>query len=65
MCACCSNTLTIRNSQRCLGQCSGLPIVDCEQVPINIHFLKVNNRNTKKRCKICLKLTIKTPEQGQ
>ena len=24
---------------------------------------KVNNRNTKKRCKICLNLTIETPER--
>ena len=31
----------------------------------NIYLFKVNNRNTKKRCKICSKLTIKTPEQGQ
>ena len=31
--------------------------------PANIYFLKVNIRNTKKRCKICLKVTIKTPEQ--
>ena len=26
-------------------------------------MLKVNNRNTKKRCKICPNLTITTPEQ--
>ena len=26
----------------------------------NIYLLKVNNRNTRKRCEICLKLTIKT-----
>ena len=29
--------------------------------PANIYLLKVNNRNTRKRCEICSKLTIKTP----
>ena len=29
------------------------------------HLLKVNNRNTRSRCEICSKLTIKTPEQCQ
>ena len=27
--------------------------------PRNIYLFKVNNRNTRKRCEICLKLTIK------
>ena len=31
--------------------------------PANINLFKVNNRNTRKRCEICLKLTIKTPER--
>ena len=26
-------------------------------------MVKVDNRNTKKRCEICLKLTINTPER--
>ena len=30
--------------------------------PANIYLFKVNNRNTRKRCKICLKLTIKTEQ---
>ena len=30
-----------------------------------ISLLKVNNRNTRTRCEICSKLTIKTPEQRQ
>ena len=34
-------------------------------VPIGIYMLKVNNRNTRARCKICLKVTIKTPERRQ
>ena len=33
------------------------------QYPANIHLFKVNNRNTRKRCEICSKLTIKTPER--
>ena len=26
-------------------------------------MLKVNNKNTKKRCELCSELTLKTPEQ--
>ena len=29
--------------------------------PANIYMFKVNNRNTRTRCEICLKLTVKTP----
>ena len=32
-------------------------------IPIGIYRLKVNNSNTRKRCEICSKLTIKTPER--
>ena len=31
--------------------------------PANTYLLKVNNRNTRKRCEICSKLTIKTPDR--
>ena len=31
--------------------------------PTNIYLFKVNNSNVTKRCEICLKLTIKAPEQ--
>ena len=31
--------------------------------PANIYLFKVNYRNTKKRCEICLQLAIKTPER--
>ena len=31
----------------------------------NIHLFKVDNRNTRKRCEICEKLTIKTIERRQ
>ena len=30
--------------------------------PANIYLFKVNNRNTRKRCKVCSKLTTITPE---
>ena len=36
-----------------------------KNTPVGIYFLKVNNRNTKTKCEICSKLTIKTPEQRQ
>ena len=32
-------------------------------IPAGIYLFKVNNRNTKTRCKICSKLTIKIPER--
>ena len=31
--------------------------------PAGIYLLNVNNRNTRARCEICSKLTIKTPER--
>ena len=31
--------------------------------PAGIYLLKVNNRNTRRRCEMCSKLTIKNPEQ--
>ena len=31
-------------------------------IPANIYLYKFNNRNTRKRCERCSKLTIKTPE---
>ena len=41
-------------------------VVDFEpiqNIPANIYLFKVNNRNSRKRCKICSKFKIKTPEQ--
>ena len=34
-------------------------------LPANIYLFKVNNRNTRERCKICSKLIIKTSKQRQ
>ena len=33
------------------------------RIPAKINLLKVNKTNSRKRCEICLKLTIKTPER--
>ena len=33
-------------------------------VPVGIYMFKVKNRNTRPRCEICSKLTVKTPEQS-
>ena len=38
--------------------------MDC-LFPVGIYMLKINNRNSRTRCEICLKLTIKTPERRQ
>ena len=38
----------------------------CEKLlshPADIYFVKVDNKNARKRCEFCSKLTIKTPEQ--
>ena len=34
-----------------------------DSYPANIYLFKVNNKNTRKRCEICSKLTVKTPER--
>ena len=33
--------------------------------PANIYLFKVNKRNSERKCKICPKLIIKTPEKHQ
>ena len=43
-------------------------ISDCrnnygENFTANNYLFKVNNKNARKRCEICSKLTIKTPER--
>ena len=42
--------------------CCPLKSVDTKHHPANIYLFKLNNRNTRKRCEICSKLTIKTPD---
>ena len=36
--------------------------VKISDFPANIYLFKLNNRNTRKRCEVCSKLTIKTSE---
>ena len=40
-------------------------LIYCETIlfPVGIYLFKVNNKNTRKWCEICPKLTIKTPER--
>ena len=33
------------------------------RIPAGIYLFKVNNRNARASCKVCSKLTVKTPEQ--
>ena len=42
-----------------------LDILHLVHFPAGIYLFKVNNRNSRTMCKICSKLTIKTPERGQ
>ena len=45
---------------------SSVAIVDSEQVnPANNYMFKVNNRNTRRRCEVFSKLTIKILERRQ
>ena len=36
---------------------------DLEIIPAGNYMFKVNNRNTRARCEVCSKLTIKIPER--
>ena len=38
-------------------------IIDNNVISVGIYLLKVNNRDTRARCEICSKLTIKTQER--
>ena len=39
-----------------------IKVNDFNDLPVGIYMFKVNNRDTKTRCEICSKFTIKTPE---
>ena len=45
------SVVSIRNSEKIITY------------PAGIYLLKINNRNTRTRCEICSKLTVKTPER--
>ena len=36
--------------------------ISVKRYSANIDLFKANNRNTRKKCEICLKLTIRVPE---
>ena len=38
-------------------------VLKLRSIPADNHIFKANNRNIRKRCEICSKLTIKTPER--
>ena len=42
-----------------------LSALEFMKYPANVYLFKFNNRNTRKRCEIRSKLTIKTPERRQ
>ena len=50
-----------RNVYKTLGSDGSFVYV----IPAGNDMFKINNRNTRTRCKICSKLTIKTPGQRQ
>ena len=60
----------LRQRQRNLNMFQSLnfEVIDMDWIstditsPANIYLFKDNNRNTTKRCEICSKLTLKTPE---
>ena len=35
-----------------------------DDIPVGNYMFNVNNRNTRTRCEICSKLTIKTPDRA-
>ena len=45
--------------------CVWLVLFSDVQNPAGNYIFKVNNRNTRRRCEICSKLIIKTPEPSQ
>ena len=50
--------------KRCKGNEEWLDCKLCDH-PTSMYLFKVSNKNTRKRCEICSKLTIKTPERRQ
>ena len=56
------NTVTCKEKNVFLGATTTWINAVFYNLLANIHLFKFSNRNTKQRCEICLKLTIKTPE---
>ena len=47
----------------CCNVCISMPPENIRKPTVGISLFKVNHRNTRKRCEICSRLTIKTPER--
>ena len=44
-------------------QFQAIPLTNLNIIPANIYLFKFSNINTRKRCELCSKLIIKTPER--
>ena len=70
MCEICLK-LNIKTPERHQWRCSGVFFANFEQIlhkvanPANIYLFNINNRNTRKGCEKCSKLTIKIQERRQ
>ena len=54
-----------KNNEYYLKALKNTHVLNKEGYQADIYLLKVNNRNTRTRCEICSKLTIKIPERRQ
>ena len=67
VCAALENVIIwdMRKSEKVRLRLYNLVFFFLNSYPANFCLFKVNNRNFRKRCKICPNLTIKTPERRQ
>ena len=61
----CEVHLNLKSTQTTIENMKCEAKVENSVLPSGIYLLKVNNRNTRTRCEICSKLTIKTPDRRQ
>ena len=54
--------MMLNKTSACLYTLSN-DIYTSKNFPTNIYLFRVNNSNTRKRCEICSKLTIKSPQR--
>ena len=59
------NQSGFRSADSCVNQLLVKHMRYLNRFPVGNCMFKVNNRNTRTRCGICSKLTIKTPERRQ
>ena len=58
-------TIKISSSKKFSSLPKSIRLLFLSRYPAKIYLLTVNNKNTRKGCKICSKLTIKTPKRYQ